>query len=849
MPFVPSPGPPEVPTHRAAWSIVLIFGLCASVAAAQGAPADLSKAPAEELLRVYEQLRQLRAGDQWAIAENVVWKRDAGTFKFREGRFTFAAPVQGRVVAAVFIGQGTVELNPPTLIARRQISRFTREPKLEESFRKVVFFFTDDSWAELQKLMKVQANGDPQAAAKPLESAQKEFAESFNEWWENRRRGNFPMRNLAARMLADLSDPSSRGFFLADIEGEHYGDLLYHVSWNRDPLVLPGFANDEEVLLLRYRRDNYFEWWAGFHLEEEYRRATFPEHRALVAHCRQERIEAEISSDNRLSAKADMEVEVPGGPLRLLPLNLNGVLRISALTDDAGNKLAFIQEARHLDSDPWVILPKPATATRVYKLRIAYEEDSTRDSRIVHQQGAGLYYVTARESWFPSFGAFDDRTRFVLHFRSPKKFKFLGTGRLVKSEKKGDVFESEWESEIPYGVVGFNYGDFVDSTQSDPNLSVTAYSGKQVPDELKGLEAAIDMAELSQGSGHMSNLAGRLGISTGGFNTSRMVGQAAAISYQALKLFEFYFGPLPFKNISVTEQPVIGYAQSWPTLIFLPYDSLLDSTTRQGLRLQDSAEAHEFYNIVAVHEMAHQWWGHVVGWKTYHDQWLSEGLAEFSAALYLRKFEPNKWNGFWDLKKKWLLSSNKVGHRPVDVGPLWLNYQLNAHLEEQNSTYLIYYKGAYVLEMLRALLEDPQTPNPDARFIAMMRDFVSTYAGKNASTEDFRRIVEKHAGEPMDWFFNEWVYGTEVPHYDFAYQLKEAGDGKTMLQFSIRQSGVSDSFLMRVPVYAYVKGSSQRLGFLSVGGPNTVTGSVPLPFRPEKVILDPNHSILCTIRQ
>jgi hypothetical protein len=630
---------------------------------------------------VYSQLRQLRLGEQSAVAENFVWRREAGTFRFRDGRFSFAAPVGGRVVAAVFIGQASFELNPPTPIARRQISRFTREAKLEDSFRKAVFFFTDDSWAELGKLVQVAAAGDSQAAGKLLESAQRKYAESFNGWWANSRKGNFAMRNVPARMLADLTDLSSRGFFLADFEGERYGNLLYHVSWNRDPVVLPGFATDEEVILVHYQRDNYYEWWGGFHREDEYRRSAFPEHRALVARCHRERLEAEISPDNRLSAAAELEVQVPGGSVRLLPLNLEGVLRIESLTDAAGNNLRFIQEARELDSDPWVILSETPAANRVYNLRLRYQEDSTHDSRIIHQQGAGLYYVTARESWFPSFGDFDDRTQFSLSFRSPKKFKFVATGRMTQSEKKGDFFQTRWESEIALGVVGFNYGDFVEGVKSDANLSVTAYSGKEVPDELKGLQAAIDMAELSQGTGHMSNLAGRLGIPTEGFNTSRLVGYAAEVSFQALKLFESYFGLLPFKNVSVTEQPVRGYGQSWPTLIFLPYDSLLDATTRHGLRLQDTAEAREFYNIVAVHEMAHQWWGHLVGWKTYHDQWLSEGFAEFSAALFLRKFDPKKWNGFWELKKKWLLSSNQAGHRPTDVGPLWLNYQLNAHLE------------------------------------------------------------------------------------------------------------------------------------------------------------------------
>ncbi len=830
------------------WFLFALFSWAAIGRSANGLAADLATAPSDELMRVYGQLRSLQAGDRWAAAENVVWKRDAATFTFRQGRLTFAAPVGGRIVAAVFTGQGSFSLDPPTPIAQRQLARFTKTPKLEDDFREAVFFFTDNSWEELQKLVAVRAGGNNQVPAGALENTQKKLATSFNDWWENRRDGNPNLRNVAARMLADLTDPTSRGFLLVDFKGERLGNLLFHISWNRDPLLFPGLSTDEEVMLVHNKRNEYSEWWAGFHLREEYARTPYPEHRDLLAHCREERIEAEVRKDNRLSATAEMGYEVPAGMARVLPLHLNGVLRINSMKDGEGRKLAFIQEDRRLDHDPWMILPEPAVAEKVYKLKIDYQEDSTGDSRIIHEQGSGLYFVTSRESWYPSFGAFDDRTHFILHIRSPKKFVLVGTGRPLSSEKTRDALETTWESEIPYSVVGFNYGDFVSKSESNPRLTVTAYTGKEIPDELKGLQSAIDSAQLAAGTGS-GGVASRLGVMTGGFNTRSMVGNAAAVSFQALQLFEHYFGPLPFKNVSVTEQPVRGFGQSWPTLIFLPYDSLLDATTRHSLRLQDTAEAREFYNVVAVHEMAHQWWGHLVGWTTYHDQWLSEGFAEFSAALYLRKFDPKRWNSFWDLKRRGLLSKNRQGHRPIDVGPLWLGAQLPAHLEEGLYQELVYFKGAYVLEMLRTLMEDPKSPEPDTRFIGMMRYFVTTYSGKNASTEDFRRIVEKHTREPMDWFFNEWVYGTEVPHYDFSYELKDAPGGKTVLHVSLSQSGVSDSFQMRLPLYVHAQGEVSRLGFISVKGSSTSSGEVSLPFRPEKVTLDDFRSVLCTVRQ
>jgi hypothetical protein len=189
------------------------------------------------------------------------------------------------------------------------------------------------------------------------------------------------------------------------------------------------------------------------------------------------------------------------------------------------------------------------------------------------------------------------------------------------------------------------------------------------------------------------------------------------------------------------------------------------------------------------------------------------------------------------------------GHRPVDVDPLWLNYQTNSFMEPGTSRHLIYDKGSYVLEMLRTLMEDPRQKNPDATFIAMMRDFVSAYAGQNASTEDFRRTVEKHSGQSMEWFFNQWVYGTEVPHYEFSYQLKDGGGGKTLLQYALTQSEVSDSFFMKMPIYAHINGNPRRLGFITVKGPTTSRGEVPLPFRPEKVTADEYHSVLCTLKE
>jgi hypothetical protein len=741
------------------------------------------------------------------------------------------------VLAARFKGEGTFELVPPTNADKMHIGALVGKPQLADGFKEAVFFFTDDTYAELAKALKME-----QTAADPMlfASSLKRFSENMNDWIENQIKENPTVRNVPARILADLTDPSSKGFFLADFKGKDSGSLLFNISWNRDSLFLPEYANDEEVMLLHTNDSKTgYEWYAGFHLGHEYAQSQHPEHRSLLAHCTSEKIDLLVAKNNNISATVTMEYTV-ANPSRVIPFNLNGVMRVSSLEDGAGNKLSFIQEPRNLDSDPWLILSEPAKPGEKYKLKMVYVEDSTRDNKIVNQDTPGLFFVGSRSSWFPSFGATDDRTFFEINASSPSRYEFVASGTLISSKKEKDSLLTVWKTDLPLSVVGFNYGDFVKATQASQSLTVSAYSGKVVPKELQEIEHIKSAMELNG-----QNFEQETGILTSGFNTKNNVQNAAGLSIQAFSLYDFLFGPLPFKTVAVTEQPVRGFGQSWPNLIFLPYDVFLDTTTRNSLGLEDRGENREFYSLVHVHEMAHQWWGHLVGWKTYHDQWLSEGIADFASYLYLRQFEPKRVSSYWSVRRNYLLSNTPGGYRPTAVGSIWMN----AQLRQWYTSKLIYYKGSYIMEMLRVMMYDPKSQNPDARFIAMMRDFSATFAGRNAATEDFKKVVEKHMAKPMDWFFDQWVYGTATPKYNFSYQLSDAGGGQTDLSMTITQSEVPESFRMDLPLYAVISGQPKYLGTVAVSGNKPIKTSTKLPLKPEAILLDPFNSILAEIQQ
>jgi aminopeptidase N len=261
----------------------------------------------------------------------------------------------------------------------------------------------------------------------------------------------------------------------------------------------------------------------------------------------------------------------------------------------------------------------------------------------------------------------------------------------------------------------------------------------------------------------------------------------------------------------------------------------------------------QFIDEVTAHEVSHQWWGHMVGWSTYHDQWLSEGFADFSAGLYLQLTEktPDKYLKYWEHARQAIVEKNSYGRRANDAGPIWLGRRLST--EKNGGAYrrVIYDKGGFVLHMLRQMMFDARNGG-DRQFIAMMQEFVQQHMNRNATTERFQRVVEKHmtpamnvTGDgKMDWFFGEWVYGTMLPKYKLDYTLTAQDDGKVQLKGTISQSEVPQGFIMLVPIYMDFEGTVTRLGSARMAGSATMPLDVVLPKKPRRVMLNYYHDVL-----
>ena len=285
--------------------------------------------------------------------------------------------------------------------------------------------------------------------------------------------------------------------------------------------------------------------------------------------------------------------------------------------------------------------------------------------------------------------------------------------------------------------------------------------------------------------------------------------------------------------------------------MYLPISAFLDPTQRYSLMGASAFGFQDFIQEVTPHEVAHQWWGHMVGLATYHDAWLSEGFAEFSAGLFVEATEKQSAvDKFWERLREEIMRKNPFGNSPNDAGPLWLGERLNTFKTADAYRGMVYPKGAYFLQMLRMLMRDEKTGDQD--FIAMMHDYVQGYLYKNASSEGFKDMVEKHmkpvldaeGNHRIDWLYRDWIYGTDLPRYRLDYTLMPADGGKVVFEGKLTQSEVSPDFLMRLPLYFEIDGQWHPAGRVLVRGNSTAVVKATLPKTPKNVSINLNHDVL-----
>lgn len=772
------------------------------------APTSAGKLPNSH--PAYAQMKPLALSGETLGVNNLVLKRDIGTFTFNSGTFAFFAPVNGKPTGALFTGTGKFRLEPTLASEKQNLSILTKQPVLEDDFQSLVLRFTDDTFEELK-------TGRATNMAAPASSG--EIADHATALRKKMR------LNLTARILQDAMREKPSGVFYAFIKGRNFTDKQVFAI---DPQGALGM-NPEEVVYMTWD-DNRGGIWVAQHLREEYGNGKANGTQEVAAiDIEHHKLDAQIEKNGRLSGDSTTTFRVKADGLQLVYFDLFRTLRVQSVTGEGGEALDFIQEDKDEDADFYVVLPRAMRAGESYKIRTIY---SGKDA--VSNEGGGNYFPVARHNWYPNAAGLEDYATYEMIFRVPKGMKLAGTGEKLKEYVEGDFSISEFRSRGKQSVAGFNFGRMKSESIKLQGLDfeVESFANTETPDWLRPLEEVQSVS------------------------TTGMMKKAAAEAELSIRLYTDYFGPTPFKKISMTQQTASNFGQAWPELVYLPLSSFLDSLTRFRVMGFDPKG---YFKVVGPHEVAHQWWGHTVGWSSYRDQWMSEGFSQLSASLYIQMIEknPKGFIKYWDDLREQLVERNREGFRAIDVGPLTMGYRLNNSKSGDYVTQnLIYPKGGYVLHMVRMMMWDPKTG--DERFKAMMKEFVKTHTQKPASTEDFKAMLEKHmlpgmnleGNQRMDWFFNQYVYGTGLPKYTFAQSIQSGAEG-TVLKFKLTQSGVNDNFRMLVPIYLEMaNGKVGRLGSATIVGNTTVEESVnlgKLKDPPKKALLSYYNDVLAIV--
>jgi Peptidase family M1 domain len=796
--------------------------------------------------------------------------RSAIHITLEDGSIAFTKDVLGRITGAFFEGDGEVLLAPPNDVERRSMSLFTGMAILEERFSTAYFRFNDNTAAELQPGLRAP-----------------EDAQEFVAKWSETAR-NLPQAD-AMRLLASFSemlpitgrsiskessapraaDPDDR-MLHARLQGTKLGVFDIFFDSTAGEQVEAGQSKTGED------GNVYYDVWTSFSTENARRRhlaqkeipQTLPaetDSREGPILVRSYVIDAEVKPPKELDAKVKLQLDVVRGGSRFLMFELSRFLQVQTVEAD-GKAVEFIQNpavegtrlARSGNDLVAVILSEPARKGQRISLRFVY------GGEVLAEAGKGLLYVGARGTWYPNRGmAMAD---FDLTFHYPPGWTLLATGKpaplSAPSTKPSQTAPqnageevSHWVSERPIPVAGFDLGKYVRGAAQAGNVLVETYATGGVERDFPSPPPATLPIDPNPTSRPHAPPALIVPLPP---SPARNASGVAEVTARAIRYYAQRFGPFPYSQLALTQLPG-RESQGWPGLIFLSSYAFLDQEERPGLHT--NAAGASIGQLIPAHEAAHQWWGDLVTWATYRDQWFSEGLANYCSLMMLQEKNPAAFRQIMEKYRVDLADKNKEGNSPKDAGPVTLGARLlSSHFPEGYEA-ISYGRGTWLFHMLRSMLQDaaenagkkdPSGKVVQEPFVQSLRKVRERYEGKTISTrellavfaEDLPPSLRYDGKRSLDWFLDGWVNGTSLPKLELQGVKFAAKADATVVTGVIRQKDAPEDLVTSVPIYAVVSGKAPVLvGRVFADGAES-SFRLSAPVGTHKLLLDPNETIL-----
>jgi len=486
--------------------------------------------------------------------------------------------------------------------------------------------------------------------------------------------------------------------------------------------------------------------------------------------------------------------------LSVAVFELHNDLRVTKVVDDKNQLLS----AERVTQDSTVRVPLPSglmkdastTLTFDYEGRLENADNSPVPGLDLAYIGDDTTYLLYAGRWFPVSGYGLNRFTSTISITLPAHMLVVGSGKAAVSSVA--PAKKAAATVLPTKTFTFTY--------DKPSFPGTIVAG--IFQEHRSDEAGMDLHVFFKPT-HQS--------------------VAPAYTTTAVQEFTYFttlYGPLPSTRLNVVELPGDTLPYTWaPEVVGLAGPSITEKTN---------------YRLLAD-GIAHQWWGALVSPATKDDWWISDGFARYSEALYVENAA-----GAAGLEEA--VKDMSVGALAYDTVPLSSASKLDTFSTEFQS--LTTDKGAMILHMLRWVLGED-------KFNKTMREFASEYAGKSASTDDFRTIAEKNYGDQLTWFFSQWLDSTGAPEFKVKYTTYRLGgapaqaavkDDKAKEEkspgFRVTGEIAQDLDLFRMPVDLRIdtdgRTENKRIEVVGTNSPFTIETFG----RPRRISVDPDHHVL-----
>lgn len=799
-----------MPARRVASLTAVLWSVLMGLSVTLSASFTQAELPADGAT-FYQQLQNASVLEKSAHLENVVLQRDRVTITFTNGTVFFAPPLAGKVRSAVFLGSGKLQASPPPVpFEQENVRRLLKADDVSSDFKTAVLRFTDDTASDLISQGFLQGGASSEQASRLAAEFGARFLKETGA-------------NISARQLESILNQEMSGIFLAQMDGGKRGRFTYLFDpQSRIPVTSFAINAGEKGLIFAYDESIFGnDVWMAFHAKEDYAKGQAPYsdsyNRVDTAKCSLTLDLLEPQKVLGVTAKLDLVPRVDG--VKVISFAVGEGLSI--YEDERRKKQLRVLSAHLADGtalpffqEPWetgfsVILPNPVAVGQNLSLTIDLKGDFMMESPIM----ANTYFPRSTTTWYPRHG-YLARSKFDISMLHRKKDHVVSVGELVSEGPapgtKDDVL-TEFRMEYPIGLATFAVGPY----EIHKDIAKQE-NGKALPIEFYSMPGGRAVIKEDFILAEMNN---------------------------SIRFFSNIFGEYPYPLFRGVYHP-FNFGQGFPTTIMIP------AADRANYRT---------YSFIA-HETSHQWWGDMVLWRSYRDQWLSEGFAEYSGMLYAQlrdKASSEKeliQRAREELKMPPRTLTGTGQGRLVDVGPLVLGHRLESRETRGAYSALTYEKGALVLRMMHFLFTDPQSGN-GKQFFDLMSDFVQRHKDGAATTEQFfalanervknTSLAQKYGYTDLNWFYRQWVTQTYLPSYELSYHIEADSGSGVVLKGELAQMGFPDSgsWFMPLPVIFYFKGGKAARGTVAVLGARTPI-SIKLPQVPEKVELDPELWVL-----